>query len=157
MEKSYFLWFCWLGLGNPCHIATKTPLEKLHQNLGLADPHPPQLGQKTKFFDRSSMRAPLIVIFVIKTHSQLCSLVIFWKIYWFYLYFNGILMEELHLFWQWLKCNRAQTFGGKHFSSDRTLFFNFHQSLKMSEFESILGKLQTLQLPIGKFSLHGCY
>ena len=99
----------------------------------------------------------LIVIFVIKTHSQLCSLVIFWKIYWFYLYFNGILMEELHLFWQWLKCNRAQTFGGKHFSSDRTLFFNFHQSLKMSEFESILGKLQTLQLPIGKFSLDGCY
>ena len=59
MEKSYFWWFCWLGLGNPCHIATKTPLEKLHQNLGLADPHPPQLGQKTKFFDRSNLRAPL--------------------------------------------------------------------------------------------------
>ena len=61
MEKSYFWWFCWLGLGNPCHIATKTPLEKLHQNLGLADPHPPQLGQKTKFFDRSHLRAPLSI------------------------------------------------------------------------------------------------
>ena len=59
MEKSHFWRFCWLGLGNPCHIATKTPLEKLHQNLGLADPHPPQLGQKTKFFDRSHLRAPL--------------------------------------------------------------------------------------------------
>ena len=49
-----------MGLGNPCHIATKTPLEKLNQNLGLADPHPPQLGQKTKFFDRFNLRAPLI-------------------------------------------------------------------------------------------------
>ena len=54
-----FWWFCWLGLGNPCHIATKTPLEKLNQNLGLADPHPPQLGQKTKFFDRFNLKAPL--------------------------------------------------------------------------------------------------
>ena len=59
MEKSHFWWFCWLGLGNPRHIATKTPLEKSDQTLGLADPHPPQLGQKTKFFDRSSLRAPL--------------------------------------------------------------------------------------------------
>ena len=59
MEKSYFWWFCWLGLGNPCYIATKTPLEKLHQNLGLADPHPPQLGQKTKFFDRFNLKASL--------------------------------------------------------------------------------------------------
>ena len=40
---SDFWWFCWLGLGNPCHIATKTPFEKLNQNLGLADPHPPHL------------------------------------------------------------------------------------------------------------------
>ena len=59
MEKSHFWWFCWLGLGNPRHIATKTPLEKSDQNLGLADPHPPQLGQKTKFFDRCHLRAPL--------------------------------------------------------------------------------------------------
>ena len=55
-----FLVNFWLGLGNPCHIATKTPLEKLNKNLGLADPHPPQLGQKTKFFDRCYLRAPLI-------------------------------------------------------------------------------------------------
>ena len=54
-----FWWFCWLGLGNPRHIATKTPLEKLNQNLGLADP-PPQLGQKTKFFQCAYLKAPLI-------------------------------------------------------------------------------------------------
>ena len=54
-----FWWFCWLGLGNPCHIATKTHMEKLNQNLGLADP-PRQLGQMTKFFDRFNLRAPLI-------------------------------------------------------------------------------------------------
>ena len=41
------------------HIATKTPLEKLDQNLGLADPPPPQLGQKPKFFQKSNLRAPL--------------------------------------------------------------------------------------------------
>ena len=27
--------------------------------MGLSDPHPPQLGQKTKFFDRFNLRAPL--------------------------------------------------------------------------------------------------
>ena len=59
MEKSHFWWFCWLGLGNPRHIATKTPLEKLDQNLGLADPPPPQLGQKTKFFQWVYLKAPL--------------------------------------------------------------------------------------------------
>ena len=60
---SFFMSFLvniWLGLGNPCHIATKTPLEKLNKNLGLADPHPPQLGQKTKFFDRFNLKASLI-------------------------------------------------------------------------------------------------
>ena len=49
-----------VGTGEPRHIATKTPLEKLNQNLGLADP-PPQLGQKTKFFDRFNLKAPLIL------------------------------------------------------------------------------------------------
>ena len=44
---------CWLGLGNPRHIATKTPLEKLDQNLGLADP-----PQKI-FFQTSNLKAPL--------------------------------------------------------------------------------------------------
>ena len=45
-----FWWFCWLGLGNPRHIATKTPLEKLDQNLGLADPPPPPVGTKSQIF-----------------------------------------------------------------------------------------------------------
>ena len=51
MEKSHFWWFCWLGLGNPRHIATKTPLEKLDQNLGLAVP-PPSVGTKTQIFPK---------------------------------------------------------------------------------------------------------
>ena len=38
-----------MGLGNPRHIATKTPLEKLNQNLGLADP-PPSVGTKDQIF-----------------------------------------------------------------------------------------------------------
>ena len=41
-------------------ILQQTPLEKLNKNLGLADPHPPQLGQKTKFFDRFNLKASLI-------------------------------------------------------------------------------------------------
>ena len=49
MEKSHFWWFCWLGLGNPRHIATKTPLEKLNQNLELANP-PPSVGTKDQIF-----------------------------------------------------------------------------------------------------------
>ena len=62
MEKSHFLgdwwFFMWflaillVGTGEPRHIATKTPLEKLNQNLGLADP-PPSVGTKDKIFPMS--------------------------------------------------------------------------------------------------------
>ena len=71
-----FWWFCWLGLGNPRHIATKTPLEKLNQNLGLAD----KLGQKTKFFQwvegsPKQIKENLILKFLI-----LCTMKLFWLI-----------------------------------------------------------------------------
>ena len=54
-----FWWFCWLGLGNPCHIATKTPLEKLNQNLGLADPPPLSWDKRPNFSNDSIWRLPL--------------------------------------------------------------------------------------------------
>ena len=37
----------------------KFVLEKLDKNLGLADPHPPQLGQNPKFFQKLDLKASL--------------------------------------------------------------------------------------------------
>ena len=42
-------WPSQIPQGNPRHIAIKTPLEKLNQNLGLADP-PPSVGTKDQIF-----------------------------------------------------------------------------------------------------------
>ena len=37
----------------------KFVLEKLDKNLGFADPHPPQLGQIPKFFQKLDLKASL--------------------------------------------------------------------------------------------------
>ena len=68
MEKSHFLgdwWFFkWflvillVGTGEPLPYCNKNTLGKIESKFGIGRP-PPQLGQKTKFFDRCHLRAPL--------------------------------------------------------------------------------------------------
>ena len=54
-------------------IIVKVVLEKLDKNLGFADPHPPQLGQIPKFFQKIDLKAPLITSFIFP-YCQHCQL-----------------------------------------------------------------------------------
>ena len=69
MEKShfwgdwwFFMWFLVIllvGTGEPLPYCNKNTLGKIESKFGIGRSPPPQLGQKTKFFDRFNLRSPL--------------------------------------------------------------------------------------------------
>ena len=52
-----FWWFCWL---EPPPYCNKNTLGKIWSKFGIGRPPPPQLGQKTKFFQCAYLKAPLM-------------------------------------------------------------------------------------------------
>ena len=69
MEKShfwgdwwFFMWFLVIllvGTGEPPPYCNKNTLGKIESKFGIGRPPPPQLGQKTKFFQWFYLKAPL--------------------------------------------------------------------------------------------------
>ena len=71
MEKShfwgdwwFFMWFLVIllvGTGEPPPYCNENTLGKIESKFGIGRPPPPQLGQKTKFFQWVYLKAPLIL------------------------------------------------------------------------------------------------
>ena len=62
----WFLVILLVGTGEPPPYCNKNTLGKIESKFGIGRPPPPQLGQKTKFFQWFDLRAPLNHAKVIK-------------------------------------------------------------------------------------------